>query len=169
MAVDAQGFKLKNGYLDNPKLQLSWLILLCKQQLIKHFSNKLIIIAGTSTCSQDVDIAAKNPIKNQSNIMYTFHFYAQTSKQWLRNKAQLALNNGLPIFITESGVTSADGNGTVDLASSNEWWKFVDGNGISQINWAMNDKNEGSAAMIPGTPATLSAIISDANSLRKIS
>ena len=33
---------------------------------------------GTNTWSQDVDKAAANPIRSYKNIMYTFHFYANT-------------------------------------------------------------------------------------------
>uniref|UniRef100_A0A915EGJ8 Glycoside hydrolase family 5 domain-containing protein n=1 Tax=Ditylenchus dipsaci TaxID=166011 RepID=A0A915EGJ8_9BILA len=80
---------------------------------IRKYDTKNIIIVGTPTWSQDVDIASKKPIKTSRISCNTLHYYAQTHRQSLRNKAQTALNNGLPIFITESGTTSADGNGTV--------------------------------------------------------
>ena len=44
-----------------------------------------IIIVGTSTWSQDVDIAANNPLP-YDNIMYACHFYSRTHTQWLRIK-----------------------------------------------------------------------------------
>ena len=44
-----------------------------------------IIIVGTSTWSQDVDIAANNPLP-YDNIMYACHFYSGTHTQWLRIK-----------------------------------------------------------------------------------
>uniref|UniRef100_A0A915DLV0 Glycoside hydrolase family 5 domain-containing protein n=1 Tax=Ditylenchus dipsaci TaxID=166011 RepID=A0A915DLV0_9BILA len=60
--------------------------------------------------------------------MYTLHYYAGEHKQWLRNKAQTALNNGLPIFITEYG-TTIHKQRSVDVAESNacgchEWAPF---------------------------------------------
>jgi len=50
-----------------------------------------IIIVGTPTWSQDVDIAAANPL-NFETIAYALHFYAATHEQYLRNKALTALN-----------------------------------------------------------------------------
>jgi aryl-phospho-beta-D-glucosidase BglC (GH1 family) len=50
-----------------------------------------IIILGTPTWSQDVDVAAQSPVTG-TNLMYTLHYYAATHKQSLRDKAQAALN-----------------------------------------------------------------------------
>uniref|UniRef100_A0A915DNP0 Glycoside hydrolase family 5 domain-containing protein n=1 Tax=Ditylenchus dipsaci TaxID=166011 RepID=A0A915DNP0_9BILA len=114
---------------------------------IRKYDTKNIIIVGTPNWSQDVDVASKNPIKNQTNIMYTLHYYAGEHKQWLRDKAQTALNNGLPIFITEYGTTNTQAKGSVDVAESNAWWSFVDKNQISQANWGMDDVDENTAAV----------------------
>uniref|UniRef100_A0A915EFR0 Glycoside hydrolase family 5 domain-containing protein n=1 Tax=Ditylenchus dipsaci TaxID=166011 RepID=A0A915EFR0_9BILA len=95
--------------------------------------------------------------------MYTLHYYAGSHKADLRSKAQTAINNGLPIFVTEYGTVNADGNGGVDTASSNEWWSFLNKNSISHANWAVEDKNEGAAVFVPGTPGTLAAVGSDSN------
>uniref|UniRef100_A0A915E714 Endoglucanase n=1 Tax=Ditylenchus dipsaci TaxID=166011 RepID=A0A915E714_9BILA len=92
---------------------------------IRQFDTKNVIILGTPTWSQDVDVASQSPITGQSNLMYTLHYYAGSHKADLRSKAQTAINNGLPIFVTEYGTVNADGNGGVDTASSNEWWTFL--------------------------------------------
>uniref|UniRef100_A0A915E588 Endoglucanase n=1 Tax=Ditylenchus dipsaci TaxID=166011 RepID=A0A915E588_9BILA len=112
---------------------------------IRKYDTKNIIIVGTPLWSQDVDVASKNPIQNQTNIMYTLHYYAGEHKQWLRDKAQTALNNGLPIFITEYGTTNLQAKGSVDA------------------NWGMDDVDENTAAVAVGTPTTLAAISSDAS------
>ena len=72
-----------------------------------------VIIVGTPTWSQDVDIVANNPITDYENIMYTLHFYAATHKEDLRNKLKNAHETGLPIFVTEFGISDASGNGTI--------------------------------------------------------
>uniref|UniRef100_A0A915E334 Glycoside hydrolase family 5 domain-containing protein n=1 Tax=Ditylenchus dipsaci TaxID=166011 RepID=A0A915E334_9BILA len=130
---------------------------------IRQFDTKNVIILGTPTWSQDVDVASQSPITGQSNLMYTLHYYAGSHKADLRSKAQTAINNGLPIFVTEYGTVNADGNGGVDTASSNEWWTFLNQNSISHANWAVEDKNEGAAVFVPGTPGTLAAVGSDSN------
>uniref|UniRef100_A0A914CKY1 Glycoside hydrolase family 5 domain-containing protein n=1 Tax=Acrobeloides nanus TaxID=290746 RepID=A0A914CKY1_9BILA len=110
-----------------------------------------IIVVGTPNWSQYVDEAANDPITNYKNIAYTLHYYAGTHKQDLRNRATAALNKGLPLFVTEYGTVNADGGGAVDTNESNLWWNFLDENQISYVNWALDDKDEGSAALIPGT------------------
>src|SRR5690606_41644798 len=49
-----------------------------------------LIIVGTPTWSQDVDVASNDPITGYSNIAYTLHFYAGTHGQFLRDKASTA-------------------------------------------------------------------------------
>lgn len=113
-----------------------------------------LIIVGTPTWSQDVDVAANDPITRYSNIAYTLHFYAATHKASLRTKAQAALSKGVALFVTEYGTTEASGNGYVDAASTQEWMTFMKQNGISHLNWAVNDKAESASIFKPGTSPT---------------
>lgn len=53
---------------------------------------------GTPHWDQDVHLAADDPIKNVHNIMYTLHFYAATHKTSLRERADYALEKGLPLL-----------------------------------------------------------------------
>lgn len=117
---------------------------------IRKENDKALIIVGTPTYSQDVDIVSKNPI-NENNIMYALHFYAGTHKENLREKAQIALNNNLPLFVSEWGMSDASGNGGVFIDSSKEWLKFLDDNNISWVVWSLCDKNESSALLMSGT------------------
>ncbi len=112
-----------------------------------------LIIVGTPNWSQDVDVAANDPITAYSNIAYTLHFYAGTHKQSLRDKAQTALNRGIALFVTEWGSVNADGAGAVDTTETNTWLSFLKTNGISNANWALNDKAEGSSALVPNASA----------------
>lgn len=95
-----------------------------------------IIIIGTSTWSQDVDIASLDPVEGE-NLMYTFHFYARSHGQEHRDKVQTALDNGLPVFCTEWGTTLNTGDGTVDVEASMEWINFMAENDISWCNWSI--------------------------------
>ena len=71
-----------------------------------------IILVGSPTWSQDVVIAADDPL-SFNNIMYTCHFYAGTHGSDLRNKIDYALSKGAPIFVSEWGTSAADGNGGI--------------------------------------------------------
>lgn len=119
-------------------------------ETIRKQSQKGIILIGSSTWSQDVHLAAADPVPGD-NLMYTLHFYAGTHGQWLRDRADDALKAGLPLFVSEWGTSSADGSGGVFLNESRQWLDFLEKKGISWANWSLCDKNETSAALKPGT------------------
>lgn len=112
--------------------------------VIRNYSKNAVIIVGTPTWSQDVDIASKDPL-NGTNLMYACHFYASTHKQELRNKVQTALNNGLPIFVSEFGICEASGGGQINIYEANKWIDFLNQNKISYAKWNLSNKNEASS------------------------
>lgn len=98
-----------------------------------------IVILGTPNWSQDVDIAASNPVSG-SNLMYTLHFYACSHGAELRARAQNALAAGLPLFVTEWGASHADGglDGIVCEADAAAWHDWMDDNTISWAAWKLD-------------------------------
>ena len=113
--------------------------------VIRTNDSDAIIIVGTPTWSQDVDVASYDKITSYDNIMYTLHYYAATHKQWLRDKAQTAINNGCALFVTEFSICDASGNGALDINEANQWLEFLNNNGISFVGWNMSNKGETSA------------------------
>lgn len=122
---------------------------------IKEYANEVIpvirendpnslIICGTPTWSQDVDIAAQSPL-DFDNVLYTLHFYAATHKDDLRNKLSSAIEAGLPIFVSEYGICDASGNGQIDYDSANAWVDLMDSYGVSYCCWNLSNKDEASA------------------------
>lgn len=114
---------------------------------IRKNSNNIIIV-GTPTWSQDVDSVINNKIDDK-NTMYALHFYSGTHKDDLRNKAKRALDNNVPIFVSEFGVSDASGNGGVYLDEANKWMEFIKNNNLSFVNWSLADKSESSALLNP--------------------
>lgn len=124
---------------------------------IRQYDPDNIIICGTRTWSQNVDEPAADPI-NQPNIAYTLHYYANTHKQWLRDRSQAALDKGIALFVTEYGTTDASGNGVVNEVETKAWWAFLDKNKIGHANWSVADIGESSAALVrSGNGVTVSA------------
>ena len=68
-----------------------------------------VIIAGTTSWSQDIHLAAAEPVSQPHNVMYTFHFYAATHG-FLYNRVATYIHT-IPIFVSEWGISAADGNG----------------------------------------------------------
>ncbi len=108
-----------------------------------------LIIAGTPSWSQDVDVAAADPLPFD-NVAYTLHFYAGTHRQELRDKAIKAIEAGAALFVTEWGTSEATGDGILDRDETALWWDFMETHGISSLNWSITDKDETSAALRPG-------------------
>jgi endoglucanase len=110
---------------------------------IRKYSDNLIIV-GTPTWSQDVDAAANDPI-NDSNVAYVLHFYAGTHGGDLRGKGDSALNKNAAVFVSEWGTVNADGDGSVNVGSTEQWLSWMDSNKLSWCNWAISSKAEGSS------------------------
>ncbi len=119
-------------------------------QAIRSKGANQLIVVGTPTWSQDVDVAANDPITGYQNIAYALHFYAGTHKQFLRNKAINAINKGIALFVTEWGTCDASGNGGLDLTESQVWVNFMDQYKLSWCNWSLNDKAETASALVVG-------------------
>lgn len=109
----------------------------------KHSKNAVIVI-GTPTWSQDVDVVAQSPLKGK-NLMYALHFYAGTHKEWNQEKLKMAHKKGLPVMVTEFSICDASGNGALDKASGNQWLRLLDRYNISYTAWSLCNKNESSA------------------------
>ncbi len=113
---------------------------------IRKFDPTRVVLVGTPTWSQDIDLAARNPLADP-NVMYVFHWYAGSHGQALRDKVDAA-RRSVPMFCTEWGSTDNTGNGRTFPAETAEWLKFLDDRGISSANWSFSNVREGSAALI---------------------
>lgn len=116
---------------------------------IRKYDPDNIVVVGTPQWSQLVDAATANPIEDK-NTAYTLHFYAATHKQSLRDVAQVAIDRGYCLFVTEFGTCPASGNGPLNLEETKTWFEFLDKYKISWCNWSVADKNESASVIVPG-------------------
>ncbi|MCR4715934.1 MAG: cellulase family glycosylhydrolase [Lachnospiraceae bacterium] len=117
-------------------------------KVIRENDDDAIIIIGTPTWSQDVDVVAKSPLKGK-NLIYALHFYAATHKDDLRNKAVTAIDSGLPLFISEFSICDASGSGGIDKASAKEWFKLIKKYDLSCATWSLCNKDETASLLKP--------------------
>ncbi len=122
--------------------------------LIRTYDKDAIIIVGTPTWSQDVDVVADDPIKNQSNLVYALHFYAATHGEWNRSKLKTANQKGLPVIVSEFSVCDASGNGAINKKEAKAWMKLLKKYKIGRIAWNISNKNETSALIRSGCKKT---------------
>ncbi|MCF0117321.1 MAG: glycoside hydrolase family 5 protein [Bacilli bacterium] len=115
--------------------------------IIRKYSNNIIVV-GTPTWSQDVDLVCGDALEYQ-NIMYALHFYSSTHKDDLRQKLECALKNGLPVFISEFGVVEASGNGFIDHEQYRIWFDLIKKYNLSHFCWNLSNRDEASAILKP--------------------
>ena len=113
--------------------------------IIRENDKDSIILVGTPQWSQLVEQAAAHPLDQYENIMYTLHFYAATHKDDLRQSMKKAIQQGLPIFVSEYGICDASGNGAIDEDQANAWVETMNDLNVSYIAWNLSNKNETSA------------------------
>lgn len=99
---------------------------------------------GTPDYDRDLDSPLARPLR-YDNVMYSFHFYAASHYAKMQDTLTRSISQGLPVFISECGVSEADGDGNVDLANAAEWFKLLEDNGISFAVWSLSNKKESSA------------------------
>ncbi len=119
-------------------------------KVIRKYNKKSIIIVGTPTWSQDVDVAAESPLKGYKNIMYSIHFYAATHKEWNMEKLKTAHKKKLPVICTEFGTCDASGNGAYDFKSANKWIKLMKSYNMGYVCWSLSNKPESASLLKAG-------------------
>ncbi|MBP3639829.1 MAG: glycoside hydrolase family 5 protein [Muribaculaceae bacterium] len=108
-----------------------------------------IVVVPTPRWDQEVDKAADDPITGVPGLLYSLHYYAATHTGWLRDKAQYALDKGLPLIMSECASMLHTGDGVVDTKEWDEWMRFADEKGISWAAWSISDKDETCSMLRP--------------------
>lgn len=116
--------------------------------VIRKNSEKSLIIVGTADWSKGITDCVSSPL-NFDNIVYTLHFYSGTHKQDLRDKIDYCLQNNIPIFVSECGLTDASGDGARYFDEFITWINYLNDKKISWLYWSLSNKNEGSAILLP--------------------
>jgi len=117
---------------------------------IRKYSKNLIIM-GTPQWCQQINLAVVSPIEGIDNMMYTLHFYANTHKEPLRKSMEDALKAGVPVFVSECGAMSADGNGKVNDEEFDKWTTLMERYNVPMIFWSLADKEEVCSILKPRT------------------
>ena len=143
----------------------------CTWEDIKEYANIIIpvirrhkpdalILIGTPNFDRDIQDPAKDPVAFD-NVMYAFHFYATSHKGESLTLLKEVVGGGTPIFITESGLCEASGDGKIDLESVKLWYATLDSLHLSYTIWSMSNKEEESAMVRADSRAADSLAESD--------
>jgi len=115
--------------------------------VIRKYSDNLVLV-GSPGWSSAPDECSNSGI-NDNNYACTLHFYAAShgvGNGGYNTKAETAMSRGVPVFASEWGTVSADGNGGANQSASQSWIDWMNTNKVSWANWSASAINEGSAA-----------------------
>ena len=112
--------------------------------VIREKDPSSVILVGTPDWSKDLASAAADPLP-YDNIMYTLHFYSATHGQEVRGAAKRAMDGGLPVFVSEFGITAASGDQPRDIESADEWIALLESENVSWCMWSLSKVAEASA------------------------
>ncbi len=121
---------------------------------IRSNSPRSLVIVGTPDWSKDLGAVEREPLSYE-NVAYALHFYAGSHNKTLRNKIDDFRANGLAVFVSECGATTADGDGKIFDEAFMRWANYMHKHKISWTYWSFSNKAEGSAMVKPEFSASL--------------
>ena len=119
--------------------------------IIREKDPRALIVVGNPDWSKDLYSVAADPL-DYDNILYTLHFYAATHGQDFRDMTEELSQQGLPIFVTEYGVTAASGGFPRDLESADLWIELLERENISYCLWAFAKVSEACSTIRSNVP-----------------
>lgn len=118
---------------------------------IRTYDKNNLVIVGTPNYDQEISAALDDPLDRTTygNVAYAFHYYA-LSHSTLMQPLKTAWCKGLPMFISEWGTTTADGNTLNDNSwtINNEWMSLIESLKLSWANWSVQSTNVGASGML---------------------
>ena len=126
--------------------------------VIRPLDAKNIIVVGTPDWSSlamsgdgdyqaIIDNPVLDPVPGQSNIMYSFHFYAASHRFARYGRAVEDFSAHLPVFVTECGTQEYTGDGRNDFAEADKYFDLFDRAQISWVNWNFSHDRRSGAVL----------------------
>jgi endoglucanase len=120
----------------------------------KGYAYDNLILVGTPTWSQDVDVATNDPLTGNM-IAYNYMWYAGTHASWVQGRGDTALANlatrapHQTLFMGEVGTSSSNGSAGVYYSQFNTLMEWAKTRKLSWLNWSIANKEESSAIFKP--------------------
>ena len=130
-------------------------------KVIRKYDKNAIIAVGTPTWSQlgsdgTHNEVADSPITGYKNIMYSLHFYANewSHNKYLPAKLAYARKRGVPVIVTEFGMSAASGDGGISVENTKKWMTRLNNANVSYFCWSLSNKNESCSLLASTTKKT---------------
>lgn len=103
-----------------------------------------VVLVGTPDYDRNLGDCLLRPLSYE-NVMYVLHFYTASHHETLFGELNAAVDAGLPVFISECGLSESSGDGDLDFEWAAKWFSFLNEKQISYAIWSLSDKEESSA------------------------
>ncbi|MBO5565288.1 MAG: cellulase family glycosylhydrolase [Lachnospiraceae bacterium] len=128
--------------------------------IIRSHSPEAVIIVGTPDYDRDLSGPLSDSLSYE-NVMYTLHFYAGSHYDVLFDEFTKGIENGLPVFITECGLSEESGDGKVDYQNAAKWFTAMREHDVSFAVWNLSNKMESSSFIRASSGASKTLAESD--------
>lgn len=110
-----------------------------------------IVLVGNPNWTSNLNAVMQKPLTGYTNIMYTYHFYAADHSQTYQ--LSNAYDKGFPVFISEHGGMHSDGDGDINIANIENWYRILDARNISYVAWNLSNSKCSSSILQHNTPS----------------
>lgn len=114
--------------------------------IIRYNSPNSLILVGIPDWGKNLNVVRDN-LLDYDNIMYSVHFYSGSDGDDLKQNISSFVDDNLPVFISECGITNSTGNGKIYDDEFIKWIDFLNNYNISWVFWSFSNKNESSSIL----------------------
>lgn len=104
-----------------------------------------VILIGTPIYCKAPTEVKKAPITEYDNLMYDLHFYAASHQKSIQVEVDGCAKAGIPIFVSEFGICSNSGTGSLNYEWGDSWIELLNEHGVSYMCWQLSNKHETSS------------------------
>ena len=119
--------------------------------VIREKAPDAVILVGNPDWSKDLYSVSADPLAFD-NLLYSLHFYAASHGQTYRDMTEQLSQSGLPVFVTEFGITAASGGLPRDTESADAWIELLENEKISYCMWSFAKVAEACSAIRSTVP-----------------
>lgn len=116
--------------------------------VIRAASPDAVILVGTPKWSSHILAPLTNPLEC-ANVMYSYHLYTGDTHYDFRPKLDLTRFLGLPVFVSEWGISTDRATGELDVEEGRAFIRYMCENNLSWANWSLSNKDEDFSALKP--------------------
>ena len=124
--------------------------------IIRKNDPKAIILVGCSEWDQKLEKIDTAKLKDNKNVMFTFHFYAASHRSLYNTFASQI--HRIPVFVSEWGTCTSSGAGAIDTNTSSLFLRTMkqhisnnDTVTVSWCNFSFGDKDESASSLKPNS------------------